>query len=150
MLGSFISLLKARKQWLVKLANFLQATKETTSFISDAVSDHSLYTSASQLLGWQVGLVCLGTSWFRHTKSHMPTQSKMLWFWLHVKITTENLKKKKKSRFLGLTFPRIWFNDSGVGPKLLDSNIQNTTLNHAATQKVSSLNSTIFWCYVNH
>lgn len=51
MLGSFISLLKVRKQWLVKLANFLQATKETTTFISDAVSDHSLYTSASQLLG---------------------------------------------------------------------------------------------------
>ena len=49
--GSFISLLKARKQRLVKLANFLQATKETATFISDVVSDHSLYTSASQLQG---------------------------------------------------------------------------------------------------
>ena len=37
-----------------------------------------------------------------------------------------------------------------MGPELLDSNIQNTTLNHAATQEVSSLKSTIFWYYVNH
>ena len=47
MLGSFISLLKARKQRLVKVANFLQATKETSTFINDAISDHSLYTGTS-------------------------------------------------------------------------------------------------------